>query len=83
MPASEPPWSPRGLHYVDGLFLRIRSGVLFGSWAAEWLQQLPFGPPPTWWCLLTFVGGSSGITGSLCWPLPSVQAHRAVGLAAF
>ena len=83
VPASEPPWPPRGLHYVGGLSLRTGSRIPFGSWAVKRPQQPPFGPPPTWQCLLIFLGSSSGKTGCLCWPLPSVQACRAAGQVAF
>ena len=41
VPTGEPPWPLRGLCCVGGLSLGTGSGILFGSWAAEWLWQPP------------------------------------------
>ena len=62
-PTGEPPWPPGGLYHVGSLSPRTGSGMSFGSWAAEWLQQSHFGP--TWQYSLAFVNGSSGKTGCL------------------
>ena len=59
MPADAPPWLPGGPYYVSGPSLRYESGVQFGGWAVEWLQQPPFGPLPAWWYLPSFAGSSS------------------------
>ena len=44
IPAGEPSWPPRGLHYVGSLSLRTGSGIPFGSWAVERPQQPPLWP---------------------------------------
>ena len=59
------------------------------EWDSVWqlgcgvATAVPFCPPPTWQCLLIFIGSSSGKTGCFGWPLPSVQAKRVAGWAAF
>ena len=54
MSTGVPPWFPGGPYHVSGPSLRSESGVQFGSWAAEWPQQPPFGPLSAWWYLPCF-----------------------------
>ena len=51
MPVGVPPWLPGGPYHVSHPSLGSVNGVWFGSWAAEWPWQPPFGPLPAWWYL--------------------------------